>query len=68
MYEIIGNYCFDLNRDEYINDKNEILNIYFKNNFWYAEFENGFNIVAINEKELVCKIEKFCKGENYAQS
>lgn len=68
MYEIIGNYCFDLNRDEYINDKNEILNIYSKNNFWYAEFENGFNIVATNEKELVCKIEKLCKGENYAQT
>lgn len=67
MYEIIGDYCFDLNRDEYINDKNEVLNIYSKNNFWYAEFENGVNIVASTEKELVEKIEKFCKGGNYAQ-
>lgn len=67
MYEIIGDYCFDLNRDEYINDKNEVLNIYSKNNFWYAEFENGVNIVASTEKELVEKIEKFYKGGNYAQ-
>jgi len=66
MYEIIGDYCFDLNRDEYINDKNEVLNIYSKNNFWYAEFKTGVNIVAATEKELVSKIEKICKGENYA--
>ena len=63
MYEVIGEYCFDLNRDEYVNDKNEILKIYIKNNLWYAEFQNGANIFAPNEKELVKKIEMFQGGD-----
>ena len=62
MYEIIGDYCFDLENDCYVNSKGEKLDIHFDGGKCYAVFENGIVIEEKNEDRLVKKIEKFCEN------
>jgi hypothetical protein len=62
MYETIGNYCFDLDKDCYINDRGEKLDIVYDDK-WYAIFENGVILEEETEKELIKKVEKFVEND-----
>ena len=63
MYEVIGDYCFDLESDCYINSKGDKLDIQFDDNGWYAVFENGMVIEEKSEDRLIKKIKNIIPKE-----